>query len=54
MKSQSEFSETEKLNFELEKIKFLLELSIKSNRKEEQDFYLKKEKEILQSIKELE
>jgi hypothetical protein len=51
--SSKPISEIEKLNFELEKLQFLIDLSIKSKNIEETEQYRKKEIELKSKISEL-
>lgn len=51
--SEKQFTELEKLNYELEKLQFLIDLSIKSKNFNESEQYRKKESELKSKISEL-
>jgi hypothetical protein len=52
--SEKQFTELEKLTYELEKLQFLIDLSVKSKNIEETEQYRKKEIELKTEISELE
>jgi hypothetical protein len=52
--SEKQFTELEKLNYELEKLQFLIDLSIKSKNFNQTEQYRKKEIELKTRISELE
>ncbi len=52
--SEKQFTELEKLNYELEKLQFLIDLSIKSKNFNQTEQYRKKELELKTRISELE